>query len=96
MTEFVEEPLENYVSNNDFPNVIDAIKRNKSSLPFLRFDCGVSDKLIEPNRLLHQQLTDLDIPHVYQEFDGGHEWMYWQKHIEDTFLFFDSVLKRIE
>jgi enterochelin esterase-like enzyme len=92
MTEFVEEPMEKYYSNNNLPNVIDAIKNNKNNLSPLRFDCGVSDTLIEPNRLLHQQLSDLGISHVYEEFGGGHEWTYWQKHIEDTFLFFDSVL----
>ena len=41
-------------------------------LPPLRFDYGKSDGLIEGNRLLHQQLLDLNIPHTYGEFEGGH------------------------
>jgi enterochelin esterase-like enzyme len=66
------------------------MKFNNENLPALRFDCGVSDTLIEPNRLLHQQLKDLKVSHIYEEFEGGHEWSYWQKHVEKTFLFFDE------
>ncbi len=87
---FVEEPLEEYQNECDLPNVIEAIIENKNLLPALRFDCGVSDLLIEPNRLLNQQLISSNIPHQYQEFEGGHEWSYWQKHVEKTFRFFDA------
>lgn len=90
MTQFVEEPLEEYTKFIDLPNVIDAMKINSKNLPTLRFDCGVDDTLIEPNRLLHQQLLDLNIDHIYQEFDGGHEWRYWQTHVEKTLRFFDD------
>lgn len=89
---FVEEPLEEYTAHCMFPDVIDAIKINRKQLPALRFDCGTADSLIEPNRLLHQQLTDLNMEHIYQEFEGGHEWPYWQEHVEQTFRFFDAVI----
>ena len=89
MEMFVEEPIEDYSESNDLPNVIDAIKMTRDSLPAIRFDCGVQDELIEPNRLLHQQLLEHNIKHTYQEFEGGHEWPYWQKHVERTFRFFD-------
>lgn len=92
MSLFVEEPLERYQLNAPKENVLDSIKKNKNQLPKLRFDCGTDDKLISGNRLLHQQLTDLDIPHVYEEFEGGHEWPYWQKHVEKTFSFFNQSL----
>lgn len=90
---FVEEPLSAY-ENNDIPaDIVDAIQLNKAALPALRFDCGLTDELIEPNRLLHQELLALEIAHTYQEFPGGHEWPYWQEHVEKTFLFFDKQLK---
>jgi len=92
MTQFVEEPLEEYTKFCDSPDVIDVMKKNKSQLPALRFDCGITDNLIEPNRLLHQQLENYNIKHTYQEFDGGHEWSYWQKHVEKTFRFFDQAV----
>jgi len=90
MTLFVEESLSEYTASCDLPNVIDAVKMNQDKLPPIRFDCGVADDLIAPNRLLHQQLTGLGISHIYQEFQGGHEWPYWQEQVEKTFLFFDE------
>lgn len=90
MAQFVEEPLEAYTAYADLPNVIDAVKLNKDQMPALRFDCGVSDDLIDANRLLHQQLNELEVAHTYQEFEGGHEWSYWQKHISKTYRFFNQ------
>lgn len=55
-------------------------------------DCGVDDELIQANRVLNHQLTRLDIPHIYHEFKGGHEWPYWQKHVEKTLRFFDKTV----
>ena len=86
MAQFVEEALEDY---SGMPAVINCMKRNREHLPKLRFDCGVDDTLIEPNRLMHRQLTELGIEHEYEEFSGGHEWAYWIEHVEKTFRFFD-------
>ena len=89
MSLFVEEPLEAYTSNCDLPNVIDAMKSHSGLLAPMRFDCGIQDELIEGNRLLHDQLVEMNIPHIYEEFEGGHEWPYWQEYLEKTLLFFD-------
>jgi len=90
MTQFVEEPLEAYTAESDCLDVIDAIKLNQDKLPALRFDCGITDSLIEPNRLLHSQLQALGVSHVYEEFKGGHEWPYWQEHVAKSLTFFDE------
>ncbi len=90
MKMFVEEPLEEHVKYTDLPDVIDAMKMNREKLPALRFDCGIKDELIEPNRILHRQLNELNIQHIYEEFPGGHEWPYWQEHVEKTLRFFDK------
>ncbi|MEL7120411.1 MAG: alpha/beta hydrolase-fold protein [Bacteroidota bacterium] len=90
MSLFVEEPLEEYQRFAQDKNVIDIMRKNKESLPQLRFDCGVQDELLETNRLLHQQLSDLQIPHHYEEFEGGHEWPYWREHVKKTFRFFNQ------
>lgn len=90
MALFVEEPLEAYTNSNKLPDVIDCIKLNQDKLPKLRFDCGLKDELIEPNRLLHKELNDLNIEHTYEEFEGGHEWPYWIKHVEKTLVFFNK------
>ena len=55
--------------------------------PRIRFDCGDTDPLIEHNRALHAALVAASIPHIYEEHPGGHEWPYWQEHLEDALRF---------
>lgn len=88
MALFVEEDLSHYQAPATVADVIDLLQQNPATLPRLRFDCGTSDELIAGNRQLHQQLTEAGIVHVYEEFPGGHEWPYWEKHLEDSLRFF--------
>ena len=89
---FVEEDESVYSKNNDTEMCIfKTMLENKNHLPPIRFDCGKNDLLIEHNRTLHQQLIASKIPHIYEEFEGKHEWEYWQKHVKDTLLFFYSI-----
>ncbi len=67
------------------------MRKNKASLPPIRFDCGVKDDFIEANRRLHAQLESEGIPHVFEEFPGAHLWCYWEEHLRDTLRFFDSL-----
>jgi enterochelin esterase-like enzyme len=39
-------------------------------------------------------LEEAGVPHVYEEFEGGHEWSYWEAHLEDTLRFFAKLLRR--
>lgn len=64
----------------------------RASLPALRIDCGVDDFLIEDNRAFHSHLAALGIPHEYAEHAGGHDWEYWELHIQDTLAFAARVL----
>jgi len=90
MANFVEEPLELYDVRDTEKNVIDIIKKQQDYLPAIRFDCGIEDNLLEANRTLHREMSALNINHIYEEFEGGHEWPYWQKHLESTLRFFDE------
>ena len=74
-------------------SVLEALKSAQGKLPALRFDCGLSDIFLQPNRQLHQSLLALGIAHVYEEFEGGHEWQYWQTHLADSLRFFSRTLK---
>jgi len=65
---------------------------HRHQLPPLRFDCGEDDTLFEANQALHRTLTDRGIPHTFTAYQGGHDWPYWQTHIADTLLFFESIL----
>ncbi len=89
---FVEEAENNYKQglkvNED---VFELMLQNKKDLPPISFDCGKDDLLIANNRELHKKLTQSEIKHEYQEFEGAHEWSYWEEHIKDTLLFFNKI-----
>jgi len=55
--------------------------------PALRMDCGREDFLIENNRRFHAHLKRLGYAHEYEEFDGAHDWDYWDAHVRDTLRF---------
>lgn len=57
-------------------------------IPSICFDCGLSDLLLEYNRELDQWMTAQGVKHLYEEFEGGHEWGYWTRHHADTLRFF--------
>ena len=64
----------------------------ESKRPALRLDCGVSDFLIEDNRLFHSHLNGLGYAHEYAEHDGGHDWAYWDSHIVETLAFVSGAM----
>ncbi len=60
---------------------------DRSLLPALRIDCGIEDELIEDNREFHAHLTKLGLRHEYEEFPGGHNWAYWDAHVQEAIRF---------
>ena len=91
---FVEENERNYVQENPVnEDVFQLMLQHKNKIPPIRFDFVKDDLLIAFNRELHQNLIDSKIPHTYEEFEGKHEWCYWEEHIKDTLLFFNSITK---
>lgn len=69
------------------------IRHNRNSLPSLRFDCGSSDPLLAANRALHGALLAEGVAHTFEVFEGGHQWSYWQRHLAETLLFVEDVLR---
>jgi enterochelin esterase-like enzyme len=65
------------------PGPLDAQGRGKQTIvapgliPRLFLACGSNDRLFPTMRDLHQQLTQLGIPHVWSTGPGGHTWKYW-------------------
>ncbi|WP_066218907.1 alpha/beta hydrolase [Formosa haliotis] len=90
---FVEEAESNYYQNDrTTEDVFKLMLQNKEGLPPLRFDCGKDDLLIAYNRTLHQELLAHHIDHIYEEFEGAHDWSYWQKHVKKSLLFFNQFI----
>ena len=94
LREAVEERLASYTALEEDYSVLDALLRHRDRLPPIRFDCGTADWLLEANRDLHRALEEAGVLHVYEEFEGGHEWSYWEAHLEDTLRFFAKLLRR--
>ena len=86
MAAFAEEPLDEYLAcaPHEELQALHWLQINRHRLPPLRFDCGTTDPLLGSNRVLHQSLEREGIPHEYAEFEGGHEWPYWQQHVAAT------------
>ena len=57
----------------------------------IRFDCGLDDPLLPANRRLHADLDALGVAHRFEVRPGGHDWVYWSKSIEQSFLFFNDL-----
>ncbi|CCW34038.1 predicted esterase [Chthonomonas calidirosea] len=64
----------------------------QSLRPALRFDCGTEDFLLDQNRSFHSYLAEIGYPHQYEEFPGGHDWSYWDRHVQETLQFFRPIL----
>ena len=90
---FVEENIFDLEVPEKERSVLNFFLKNKSELPPFRFECGTEDELLTANRNLHKELNNKNIPHVYAEFPGGHEWEYWKIGLERSLLFFEKILE---
>jgi putative tributyrin esterase len=88
----IEEPLDGLPGFGAADGtVLHWLEINHGRLPPLRFDCGGDDALLTGNRALHAALDARGIPHVYEEFAGGHDWPYWKLHLADSLRFFGEI-----
>jgi putative tributyrin esterase len=89
---FVGDPIEkNLALGMRDANLLYWMRRNRSRLPAIRFDCGTEDSLLASNRALHAALERARIPHVYEERPGGHDWAYWQQQARSTLRFVSRI-----
>lgn len=89
---FVEESLSSCEAPEESLTALGSILVHRKDLPPMRFDCGLDDSLLDANRELHTVLEKEGIEHIYEEFPGGHEWLYWEAHLVDTLRFFAENL----
>jgi putative tributyrin esterase len=84
----VQQPLREYqAAGKRDTDLLYWMRRNRLQLSPIRIDCGTEDALLDSNRALHEKLHKDRIPHTYEEHPGGHDWVYWQQHVRDTFQF---------
>jgi putative tributyrin esterase len=63
------------------PHILNAAAKNKN-LPKLYMTCGKQDFLYGTNLEIRNQCKMLPIDVTYEEWDGIHEWSFWDKSIE--------------
>jgi len=64
----------------DEHSALKLIERSESyvrSLPMLITVSQGDSLVIEDSRLVHAQLEKMNVPHLYNESPGGHDWIYW-------------------
>ncbi len=71
------------IENDLFRLVREAPAARREQLPFLYFDCGTEDFLIESNRLFMTALTAQKIPHEYRQLPGAHTRRYWTQQLPE-------------
>lgn len=92
LSPYVQEPLTEYErAGKRDTDVLYWMRRNRDTLPPLRFDCGTSDPLLTSSRALHAALKRERIAHSYEELPGGHDWLYWQENISRTLTFVSGL-----
>lgn len=53
-----------------------------NKLPYFYFDCGTEDSFLPTNLRLAETLQNRGIAYEFQQFNGGHDWNYWNTQIQ--------------
>jgi putative tributyrin esterase len=68
-------------------DLLELAKKAFSNLPEILIDCGTEDFLLQANRDFVEALRREKIPHTYMEHPSGHDWSYWDTHIQEALRF---------
>ena len=56
-----------------------------------RYDLNTRWSYLNTHREFHQKLLEYQIPHIYQEFNDGHEWAGWRERTEKILIYFFGI-----
>ena len=73
-------------------NVIDQYP--KDSLAII-MDCGTEDRVLMMNRMVHEKMLKLKIPHDYIERPGEHNWKYWNNSVDYQLFYFYKYFHKV-
>lgn len=69
-------------SDKDYNALIKNIQ--PKDVPQIYLACGTEDPLLKKNREYYQFLKEHQIPVIFKEGKGGHEWDFWDRYILDV------------
>lgn len=80
----------------EFDPIALARSEDLSVLPAaIYLDIGLEDDWLPGVQLLHAILVAREVPHFFEEFEGGHSSVYWES-LESTYLrFYDAALRGV-
>jgi len=58
--------------------------------PRVLVTCGDKDFLLEDNRLFDAHMKKTSIPYKYMEWEGAHDWKFWQESLTPMFEYFEE------
>jgi S-formylglutathione hydrolase FrmB len=69
--------------DNDLFQIVNNFPSEQSGqLPYFYFDCGAEDSFLPVNLRLAEIFRKKEIAHDFRQFSGGHDWSYWNEHIQ--------------
>ena len=76
-------------SGNDLFDLVEKAVHSQKELPRIISFCGDGDFMVEDNRSFNAAVKKLNYPEFYSyESSGAHNWIFWDRHIQDAFRFF--------
>lgn len=84
---YPENAASRWTGDNLRPMIEKWVRRGEYTGPALWFDCGKDDFLIESNRQMDSYLYSKRIPVEFSEYNGAHDWRYWDEHLRDVLAF---------
>ena len=86
----LKSPLELENTSHDILHLTRENKKKALPFPKTYLWCGTEDPLIAINRTYRDLLNELEIPHLYEESEGTHNWKYWDAKVVNAL---DYLLK---
>lgn len=70
-------------SDKDYYYLIDQLLENKKEIPKIYLPIGTDDFLLESVRGFKSFVDEREVPLIYIEDDGGHEWDFWDRYVKN-------------
>ena len=80
-------------SDMDPEHLINRIVSENLPRPNLYVAIGTEDPLLDFNRKFHGWLEKAGYGHVYIEEPGNHDWVFWDRHIENALIWYNELSK---
>jgi S-formylglutathione hydrolase FrmB len=73
--------------SRDPSHLIEQMLRRGDVVPSLFVDVGTEDGLLAGNRSFRDNMIALQVPLLYAEWPGRHDWPYWRAHLPESLRF---------